>query len=165
MLRRMVASIALPALCAGAVSGCSGTHEPPKSAAPSSAQAPAEGSAGSAAPSRSGKPTSHARRAVQRASEIITVTVKGGKSFVSAVDTEVGKISDDPDTVRVKQDEHVVLTVNSDVADEVHVHGYDLKKEAEPGQPVTLAFDATVPGRFLAELEDRHLTILRFTVR
>ncbi len=35
---------------------------------------------------------------------------------------------------------------------EVHVHGYDLEEEVEPGEPAILAFEADVTGRF--EIED-----------
>ena len=49
---------------------------------------------------------------------------------------------------------HVVITVTSDVADEVHVHGYDLMADVAPGAPATIRFTADAPGRFEIELED-----------
>ncbi|MFG2824177.1 hypothetical protein ACGFX4_32695 [Kitasatospora sp. NPDC048365] len=59
----------------------------------------------------------------------------------------------------------VVLTVEADVSDEVHVHGYDLHGDAAPGRPVTIRFTADIPGQFEVELEDAHLRLLRFEVR
>ena len=48
----------------------------------------------------------------------------------------------------------IVLSVRSDVADEVHVHGYDLMQDVAPGKPVEIRFRATIAGRFEIELED-----------
>ena len=39
---------------------------------------------------------------------------------------------------------------------EVHLHGYDLEEEVEPGEPATLTFEANLTGRF--EIED-HETV------
>jgi hypothetical protein len=43
--------------------------------------------------------------------------------------------------------------VRSSVADEVHVHGYDLMKDVEPGKTVTFSFPADITGIFEVELE------------
>ena len=58
-------------------------------------------------------------------------------------------------SVPIDRDSEVLLVVRSDVADEVHVHGYDLSSEIEPGQPVRIEFQAVTPGRFDVELEER----------
>lgn len=58
----------------------------------------------------------------------------------------------------------ILLTVTSDVADEVHVHGYDVMADVEPGTPVELAFTADVPGVFEVELEDEGLLLIELTV-
>ncbi len=59
----------------------------------------------------------------------------------------------------------VVISVTSDVADHVHVHGYDLMADVAPGKPATIRFSAKVPGRFEIELEDRGLQIAELEVR
>lgn len=64
----------------------------------------------------------------------------------------------------VDKGDRVVLFIRSDVADHVHVHGYDLFRDLVPGRRVRLAFRATVPGRFEIELEDRHVQIAELTV-
>jgi hypothetical protein len=51
--------------------------------------------------------------------------------------------------------EAVRFSVRSDVADEVHVHGYDLSKEVPAGGTVTFSFTADIEGIFEVELEER----------
>jgi outer membrane lipoprotein SlyB len=64
----------------------------------------------------------------------------------------------------VDQGDRVALIVTSDVADHVHVHGYDLFRDLVPGKRVRIAFRARLPGRFVVELEDRHAQIAELTV-
>jgi hypothetical protein len=59
----------------------------------------------------------------------------------------------------------VQLVVRSDVADEVHVHGYDLHKDVRAGGRATIRFKASITGVFEAELESRKLQILELTVK
>jgi heme/copper-type cytochrome/quinol oxidase subunit 2 len=59
----------------------------------------------------------------------------------------------------------VVITVTSDVADEVHVHGYDLMADVAPGAPATIRFTADAPGRFEIELENTGVQIAELEVR
>ena len=65
----------------------------------------------------------------------------------------------------VDLDSEVVVTVTSDVADEVHVHGYDLMADVAPGAPATIRFTADAPGRFEIELEDTGVQIAELEVR
>jgi ABC-type glycerol-3-phosphate transport system substrate-binding protein len=64
----------------------------------------------------------------------------------------------------VKKGQKIAIVVHSDVADEVHVHGYDLHKDVEAGGTVRIVFPATITGVFEAELESRSLQIVEFTV-
>ena len=66
---------------------------------------------------------------------------------------------------KVTQDDRVVLIVRSDVADHVHLHGYDIMRDVAPGMPARLPFKATIPGRFEVELEDRGVPIADITVK
>jgi plastocyanin len=75
-----------------------------------------------------------------------------------------GKASGDTGRVEVATGTAVTLVVTSDVADEVHVHGYDIEKELTPGEPATLQFDATVPGVFEVELHHAGTVLLRLQV-
>jgi hypothetical protein len=83
----------------------------------------------------------------------IRVLIKGGKP--------VGGIQ----RATVKKGQKVAIVVHSDVADEVHVHGYDLHKDVDAGGTVRIVFPATITGVFEAELEDRKLQIIEFTVK
>ena len=65
------------------------------------------------------------------------------------------RISDDvmePSDITVSEGDRVVLRISTDSPTEVHVHGYDLEQEAEPGQAARLSFEADLTGRF--EIED-----------
>jgi len=64
----------------------------------------------------------------------------------------------------VDQGDRVRLVVTSDVADEIHLHGYDVSRDVAAGGTVTLAFRASIPGRFEAELEERGVQIADITV-
>jgi hypothetical protein len=64
----------------------------------------------------------------------------------------------------VDKGDSVVLVVRSDVADEVHLHGYNLSTDVPAGGVGRIRFVATVPGRFEAELEQRGVKIADLTV-
>jgi hypothetical protein len=64
----------------------------------------------------------------------------------------------------VDKGDRVVLVVKSDVADEIHLHGYDVSRDVEAGGTVRLPFKATIPGRFEVELEARGVQIADITV-
>lgn len=82
---------------------------------------------------------------------VITID-KSGKPVGGVADLSVDK----GDTIR--------FTVDSAVADEVHLHGYDIPKDVEAGGSVAFDLPATIEGRFEAELESRHEQILALTV-
>jgi hypothetical protein len=79
--------------------------------------------------------------------------VSGGRS--------VGGIARDS----ISRGRRVVIRVTSDVADHVHLHGYDLTADVAPGEPATIEFIADVPGRFEIELEERRLPLAELEVR
>ena len=66
--------------------------------------------------------------------------------------------------LRFKQGETVRFRVRSDVADHVHVHGYDLMKDVAPGKTITFSFPAEITGIFEIELEDRGEEIAQLRV-
>ena len=65
---------------------------------------------------------------------------------------------------KVEKGDRVVLIVRSDVADEVHLHGYDIMRDVAPAGRLGSPFKATIPGRFEVELEDRGVPIADITV-
>ena len=68
------------------------------------------------------------------------------------------------DRLRVAQGAVLELTVEADVTDHVHVHGYDLMRDVAPGTPARLRFEANLTGRFDVELEDAGQEIAQLTV-
>jgi hypothetical protein len=60
--------------------------------------------------------------------------------------------------------ERIRFEVDSDVSDEVHVHGYDIMKDVKAGGSVSFDFPATIEGVFEAELEARGEQIIQLTV-
>ena len=60
--------------------------------------------------------------------------------------------------------EEIRFEVQSDVADEVHVHGYDLMQDVPAGGTVSFDFPAEIEGIFEAELEGRKEQILELQV-
>ena len=59
----------------------------------------------------------------------------------------------------------VIVRVTSDVAEEVHVHGYDKRADVAAGGTVDLRFDANIPGVFEVELERSHRLLFTLEVR
>lgn len=64
----------------------------------------------------------------------------------------------------IDEGKQVLLIVRSDVADHIHLHGYDLLADVAPGQPGRIRFRADLPGRFDLELEDRVVLIAELRV-
>jgi hypothetical protein len=52
-----------------------------------------------------------------------------------------------------REGDTVRFRVRSSEPEEVHVHGYDIAKDLEPGKTVTIAFKATITGIFEIEYE------------
>jgi major membrane immunogen (membrane-anchored lipoprotein) len=84
--------------------------------------------------------------------KVTTIVIKHGKP--------VGGIAD----LTYNEGEQVRFKVDSDVSDEVHMHGYDIMKDVKAGGSVSFDFPATIEGVFEAELEDRKEQILELTV-
>jgi hypothetical protein len=54
-------------------------------------------------------------------------------------------------SIRVKTGEAVRIVVTSDAPDEVHLHGYDITRNAGPGKPARFALEAKLEGVFEIE--------------
>jgi len=103
--------------------------------------------AGVAAPGAMGAP---AAAPVQTAgspsvrADVFDLTIKGGK------------LKSGPEVFQVHQGERVTLNIRSDSRDELHLHGYDLHAQLEPGETTSLQFTADRTGRFGMELHKAH---------
>ncbi len=82
------------------------------------------------------------------------------------VEFEDGQVTQGPEggRVQVPRGATVHIVVTSDVADEVHVHTYDFKKDVGPGQPAEFQFVADISGVFEVELEERSVLLFRLEV-
>lgn len=67
-------------------------------------------------------------------------------------------------TLTYNEGDQVRFRVDSDVSDEVHVHGYDFMKDVKAGGSVSFDFPATIEGVFEAELEGRKEQIIELRV-
>jgi len=83
---------------------------------------------------------------------VFRVTVSGGKP--------VGGI----EKIKVNKGDTINLVVKSDVADEVHIHGYDFHKDVAAGGTARFKFPAKIDGSFEIELESRKEQIAALTV-
>jgi hypothetical protein len=61
--------------------------------------------------------------------------------------------------------DQVRFRVSSDVADEIHVHGYDFHKKVPAGGSVSFSFPAKIDGVFVVELEGRAEQIAELRVK
>jgi hypothetical protein len=84
--------------------------------------------------------------------KVPTIVIKYGKP--------VGGIRD----LTYNKGEQIHFIVDSDVSDEVHMHGYDIMKDVEAGGSVSFDFPASIEGVFEAELEGRKEQIIELTV-
>ena len=83
---------------------------------------------------------------------VIEATVRGGQVQTAdeRVDVAVGA------TVR--------LVIVADIDDELHVHGYELKRPITAGETLVLEFVADIPGVFEVELEEAGLELFELRV-
>ena len=94
-----------------------------------------------------------------------STTLAGPTTTTRAVDVTVaGGVVDGPDTFEYSQGDQVDIIVLVDVADEIHVHGYDIMFDTEPGVPVEISFEADAQGIFQVELEGTSLPLFEIQV-
>jgi hypothetical protein len=135
-LRHVPALLLLTSLAAA----CGGSSEPA-----ASSPLPSPSLASSAAPVASSVPSDNAQ-------QTISLTVSGGK------------VTGDTGRVKVALGTRVRITVTSDVADEIHVHVYDLKQEVSANASASIEFVADKPGVVDVELERSKLTLTRLAI-
>jgi hypothetical protein len=95
--------------------------------------------------------TTQAQTTTTGTSTTKTVTVPAAEEIVVRDGKPVGGVKkldfDSGDQVR--------FVVRSDVADEIHVHGYDKQEDVPAGGSVRFSFPADIEGVFEIELENR----------
>jgi plastocyanin len=143
-VRKLVAVVLLSVVIAAA--GCG---KDPSTGSPDSPPTPT-GTTASASATTSATPRSTLPPGVD---QLVRITVRDGE--VSGV----------PSRVKVAAGSTVQLRVDSDVADEVHLHGYDKSVDVEPGSTARLTFTASISGLFEVELESRGLRLTQLQVQ
>jgi FtsP/CotA-like multicopper oxidase with cupredoxin domain len=95
----------------------------------------------------------------------------GSAAALPAVDKEIvvtvagNKVTPPTGRIEVRQAATVRITVTSDVADELHVHGYDLQATLPAGQPASIDLRADRTGLFEVETHASHLVLFQLVVR
>ena len=84
--------------------------------------------------------------------EPATIVVEGGQP--------VGGVQE----LEFEQGGRIHFVVESDVADEVHLHGYDVAKDVEAGGSVEFDVPATTEGVFEVELESSAVQLAEISV-
>ena len=62
-----------------------------------------------------------------------------------------GEVVGGPKTITVTKGDRVRIVVTADAHDDMHLHGYDIERDVEPGKPARFSFKANLEGQF--ELE------------
>ncbi len=75
-----------------------------------------------------------------------------------------GVVTPPPSRVEVPLGSAVVLRVGSDVADQIHVHGYELEQDVAAGGTTTFEFTADQSGLFEVETHETALLLLQLQV-
>lgn len=83
-----------------------------------------------------------------------------GATIVIAEGEPVGGVEE----LEYKAGEQIEFTVESDVAEEIHVHGYDLSKDVAAGGSVSFSFPAEIEGIFEVEMEVEGIQIAELRV-
>jgi len=145
--RRWAAVAVLTAVAALTLAAC-GDNGSPQATGTTATTTPAATTSTSIGPATTAKPTTTADP-----TPVIEVRVAGGK-VQGGVRRE-----------RLQRGDTVVLRVVADVADEVHLHGYDRTAQVAPGKPAQIRFTADITGVFEVELEQRKQPLLMLEVR
>lgn len=109
-----------------------------------------------------GAPTTNLGTTTSTTVTTTTTTIEAGPVEI-AVSVEAGSV-EGGGRILVELNTEVRLIVAADVADEVHLHGYDIFVDVTPATPATLEFVANIPGIFEVELESAGLVLLELVV-
>ena len=75
-----------------------------------------------------------------------------------------GKVTTAKPVVKAKPGQTVRITAVSDVADQVHVHGYDKALDLQPGKPASVEFETSTKGTFEVETHETGKLLFKLQV-
>ncbi len=136
----------VPALVAALLTGCAAGQEQEDAAAAPASSAPASSASATASAPASATPSP-------------PPTVRA-----IAVSYAGGEVTGTSGREEVPLGERVVLRISSDVAEEVHVNGYDLEGAVPGGGSVDIPLTADIPGVFEVELHDAGRVLFQLRV-
>lgn len=70
-----------------------------------------------------------------------------------------------PATIEVTKGEQIVIKVQSEVEEKLHLHGYDLSASVSPSKTTELSFTAGTAGQFELETHNSGLKVTTLLVR
>lgn len=73
------------------------------------------------------------------------------KPEVTRIRIRGGEVVGGAPNITVKNGDVVRIAVSSDAPDEIHLHGYDIEEEVEPGRPARFRLKANLEGSFEIE--------------
>lgn len=88
----------------------------------------------------------------------------GGKNVVFNVSVQNSKMTP-TDSLEARQGDTITVNLTSDKAQEIHLHGYDIKFAAEPGKTVSKTFKADRTCDCEIEIEDTSTRVGSLTVK
>ena len=80
------------------------------------------------------------------------------------VEVRDGRVSPNAENVKVTTGQSVEVTLTSDIAESIHIHGYDKSAEASAGKPGSLTFTADVQGVFEIETHETEKLVAKLIV-
>ena len=84
---------------------------------------------------------------------VIEITVTGSK------------VTPAPATVDLAVGEKLTLTVTSDHADQLHIHGFEIEKDLVAGMPLSVTVTGAQPGVYEVETHHPELRLMKIAVR
>ena len=94
---------------------------------------------------------------------VVRQTGGGGQARTFNLYVKGGTMS--PDHLDARQGDTITINLTADRAEEIHLHGFDLKFEAEPGKTVTKTFKADRTCDCDIEIEDGSTHLGNLTVK
>jgi FtsP/CotA-like multicopper oxidase with cupredoxin domain len=157
MSSKRLAFVAAALAGALGLAACGGTESP-------AAEAPASEPAPTSTEAAEPEPPEAATTQEATTTEETTTTEEPPGPATLDVRIEHGEAVGGTKTLEVEQGDAVRIRVAVDEPQELHLHGYEIEKEAEPGKPVVFRFTADLEGIF--ELESHHsdTTLVRLVV-
>ncbi|GAA0626319.1 hypothetical protein HPO96_37300 [Kribbella sandramycini] len=151
-MRLSLRGVVAAALLTLVLAGC-GSEEPAGSGTPTTTPPPTPTSTPVSTPPATTPPSTPASTPKPAADVTVDVTIAGGK-----VTSSQGAL------VKAKSGQTVLITAVSDVADSLHVHGYDETLDLKPGKSASVTFKTSDKGIFEVETHESGKLVFKLQV-